>query len=117
MILSDLLGSEVFDADGRRLGRVADVRFEISGAPGHLLAATELVGLLVSPTSRSSIWGYERRTERGPLLIAALQRWLHRGMFLVAWEDVERIETRRVTLREGYAALDAMLPEVQVTRH
>ncbi|WP_448808346.1 hypothetical protein [Agromyces bauzanensis] len=75
------------------------------------------MGLLISPTSRFSTWGYERRGERGPLVVARLQRWLHRGMFLVAWADVERVEADRVTLRPGYVALDPMLPEAQYTRH
>ncbi|WP_448808347.1 PRC-barrel domain-containing protein [Agromyces bauzanensis] len=35
MILTDLLGTEAFDADGRRLGRVVDARLEISGAPAR----------------------------------------------------------------------------------
>lgn len=110
MLLSDLLGSDAVEADGRRLGAVIDVRLEISGAPGQLLAATVVTGVLVSPHSRFSTWGYERRDENGPNLIARFQRWLHRGTFLVAWDDVERVDEGRVVFRQGYAARDAMLP-------
>jgi sporulation protein YlmC with PRC-barrel domain len=111
MILTDLLGSDAVDADGARIGSVVDVRLEISGAPRQLLAATVVTGLLVSPHSRTSTWGYERRGEDGPYLIAKLQRWLHRGMFLVAWEDVARVDEGAVRLREGWSRLDPRLPE------
>jgi sporulation protein YlmC with PRC-barrel domain len=110
MILSDLLGSDAFDADGRRLGAVLDVRLEISGAPAQLLADTIVTGVLVSPRSRFSTWGYERRGEDGPFLVARLQRWLHRGSFLVAWDDVELVDRGRIVFRAGYEQLDAMLP-------
>ena len=110
MILSDLLGSDAVDSDGRRLGAVVDVRLEISGAPRQLLADTVVTGLLVSPHSRFSTWGYERRGEDGPFLIARLQRWIHRGTFLVRWEDVERIDEERVELRRGHEQLDPALP-------
>ena len=111
MILSDLLGSDAFDADGRRLGAVLDVRLEISGAPAQLLAQTVVTGVLVSSHSRFSTWGYERRGEDGPFLIAWLQRRLHRGSFLVAWDDVELVDVGRVVFRAGYEQLDPMLPQ------
>ena len=111
MILSDLLGSDAFDADGRRLGAVLDVRLEISGAPAQLLAETIVTGVLVSPRSRFSTWGYERRGEEGPWLVARLQRWLHRGSFLVAWDDVELVDRGRIVFRPGYEQLDPSLPE------
>ena len=110
MILSDLLGGDALDADGRRLGAIIDVRLEISGAPAQLLAETVVTGVLVSPRSRFSTWGYERRGEDGPLLIARLQQWLHRGSFLVAWDDVEMVDTGRLVFRAGYERLDPMLP-------
>lgn len=111
MILTDLLRSDAFDAEGTRLGCVVDVRLEISGAPGQLLAATIVTGILVSPRSRTSTWGYERRGAKGPFLIARLQQWLHRGLFLVPWHDVARVDENVVRLREGYARLDPRLPE------
>lgn len=110
MILSDLLGSEAVDADGRHLGAILDVRLEISGTPRQLLADAVVTGLLVSPHSRFSTWGYERRGEDGPFLIARLQRWMHRGTFLVRWADVERVEEGRVQFRPDYEQRDPMLP-------
>ena len=91
---------------GRRDGGL-----EISGAPAQLLAATVVTGLLVSPRTRFSTWGYERRGEDGPVVVARLQRWLHRESFLVAWDDVELVDEGRVVFRAGYARLDPMLPQ------
>lgn len=110
MLLSDLLESDAVDADGVRLGAIIDVRLEISGTPGQLLAATVVTGVLVSPHSRFSTWGYERRDENGPFLIARFQRWLHRGTFLVLWDDVERVDVGRVVFRRGYTQREVMLP-------
>jgi sporulation protein YlmC with PRC-barrel domain len=116
MILTDFLGSEVFDARGTRVGCVLDVRLEIAGAPSELLAATIVTGILVSPRSRASTWGYERRGAQGPFLIARLQAWLHRGLFLVPWGDVARVDEDVVRLREGYARFDPRLPEGRRSR-
>ena len=60
MILGDLLGTPVHDDDGVRLGRVADARFVVDGAPRRLMADARLVGMVVSPHSWSSFLGYER---------------------------------------------------------
>lgn len=109
MILSDLLGSEVVDAAGQHLGALIDVRLEISGAPHQLLAETVVVGILVSPHSRTSTWGFERRGANAPAIIARPQHWLHRGMFLIVWADVAQIDEGRVTLRDGYERLDPVL--------
>jgi hypothetical protein len=104
MILSDLLDLPVEDGSGRRLGGVADVRF-VQGAAANDL---RLFGLLVSPTSRASSFGYERRNVRAPAPIAWWERRRHRGMFLVRWEDVG---PRLVRLREGFRRYSALLPE------
>lgn len=116
MLLSDLLDSVAVDAEGADIGRIVDVRLEISGAPGQLLAVTMVTGLLISPHSRMSTWGFERRGQQAPAIIARLQQWLHRGMFLVAWEDVARVERGRVQLREGSARLDPKLPDAPRSR-
>ncbi|QNO37320.1 hypothetical protein H4J02_12925 [Protaetiibacter sp. SSC-01] len=101
MILSDLLGHEVRDAAGEAVGRVVDVRFRLEGATDPSRARA--VGLIVSPRAATSYLGYERIGVTRPVLLARLLRWMHRGSFLVPWEDLARIETGgRVLLREGY---------------
>jgi sporulation protein YlmC with PRC-barrel domain len=109
MILSELIGAEVTDADGTRVGTVVDVRFVLDGTPGQLLAEARLAGLLVSPHGRTSTWGYERTGATGPWPIAQWLEWLHRGLFLVHWEDVATVDVGRVALRPGYERHDAAL--------
>jgi sporulation protein YlmC with PRC-barrel domain len=100
MILSDLLGTEVHEADGTRVGRVIDARFRLEGNTSPSQA--RLVGLIVSRGAYSSYLGYERTTASRPVLLDKLLRALHRGSFLVLWDDLERIEEHRVLLRAGY---------------
>ena len=79
--------------DGMRLGRVADARFVVDGAPHQLMADARLLGLVVSPHSWSSFLGYERNSLTQPWPLAQLLRWRHRGSFLVLWEDIATIGT------------------------
>jgi hypothetical protein len=107
MILSDLLGSWAVDGSGARLGRVIDARFVLTGH-GSPAAAT-MTGLIVSPRSAASFLGYERTAASRPVIIDRLLRLMHRGSFLVPWEDVARIETGRIVLRPGYRRLPSEL--------
>jgi hypothetical protein len=64
MILGDLLGAAVYDADGTRLGRVADARFVVDGGPHQLMAGARLLGLVVR--RRSSDTNGRESPSRGP---------------------------------------------------
>jgi hypothetical protein len=110
MILSDLLDSTVRDAGGAHLGYVVDARLVLDGPPGPLLAGARLHGLLVSPRTRTSFFGYERTEVRAPWPIASYLRRRHRGTFLVLWEDVAATGRDSVVLRRGYRAYDPALP-------
>jgi sporulation protein YlmC with PRC-barrel domain len=109
MILSDLLRSEVLDDTGRRLGYVADVRLRLEGHARPPRA--RMVGIIVSPRTRSSFLGYERAVLGRPVILDRLLRWVHRGSFFVAWEDLQRFDDERVRLRAGYRRESATLPE------
>lgn len=132
MILGDLLDARVLGHDGGVLGHVVDVRLALelrededgSVKAGEASADTlladhvrrhdavgraEVLGLLVSPRTGSSFLGYERTDVRSPWLIATLVRRRHRGTFLVAWEQVEKIEAGSVTLVTGFERLDPNL--------
>jgi sporulation protein YlmC with PRC-barrel domain len=104
MILGDLFGVPVYDDDGTRLGKVADARFVVDGAPRQLMAEARLLGLVVSPHSASSFLGYERTGLSQPWPLPAMLRWRHRGSFLVLWEDIAMVGTKGVRLREGFTA-------------
>jgi sporulation protein YlmC with PRC-barrel domain len=108
MILSDLLGTEVREADGTAVGRVIDARFRLEGNTSPSQA--RLVGLIVSRGAIASYLGYERTAASRPVLLDKLLRALHRGSFLVLWQDIERIEEHRVLLRAGYERRSSVLP-------
>ncbi len=103
MQLSNLLGLRVLDAGHHPLGTVIDVRLKFADEDAEHSGRTELVGLVVSPRTRSSYLGYERTATNAPALIATIAAWRHRGTFLAAWEDVARVGSNHVTLRVGYS--------------
>ena len=102
MRLSDLLGASVTDAGGSHLGDVSDVRLAQIGRPHLAMAELEVESLIVSPRSTGSLFGYDRRSDQGPLLLRAVIRFLHRHAFIVDWRDVDwNADSRRVTLRHS----------------
>ena len=114
MILSDLLGTEVHEADGTRVGRAIDARFRLEGNTSPSRA--RLVGLIVSRGAFASYLGYERTAASRPVLLDKVLRALHRGSFLVLWDDIERIEEGRVRLRADYERHPSTLaPEKEET--
>ncbi|KUI45233.1 hypothetical protein AU197_13460 [Mycobacterium sp. IS-1590] len=114
MRLSELLGLQVFDAGNHRVGTVIDVRLATSGDPTDDPPAPRVLGLVVSPKTRSSFWGFERSGATAPALIARIARWRHRGTFLAAWEDVARVGADGVRLQADYTRFSAMLPTAGV---
>ncbi len=89
------LGLRVVDAAGHRVGTVVDVRLSISGDLQHDPSTPRVVGLIVSPWTKSSFLGYERSSATAPTMLAALSRYRHRGTFLAGWEDVARVAADR----------------------
>ncbi len=90
MRLSDLLGAPVVDRDGRRVGRVIDVRLVQDGPVQFPYgAALRLDGLIVGERSGSRLLGYERDVRPAPL------RWLvHVASGTVRFVDFDRVERR-----------------------
>jgi sporulation protein YlmC with PRC-barrel domain len=88
MRLSELLGCTVHDSDGDQLGRVTDVRLAHRGRrPGPPFELV-VVSLLVSPRRTGALFGYDRGIVRGPWLVRAVVRELHRDAFLAPWSAV-----------------------------
>jgi sporulation protein YlmC with PRC-barrel domain len=98
MLLSDLLEKPVQTGDGSSLGTIVDVRFHRGQRNGRHEGPLELIALIVSPHSRHSMYGYERGRVNGPLVIAALIRWLHRKSRVIPWDCVSRVEEDAVVL-------------------
>jgi sporulation protein YlmC with PRC-barrel domain len=103
MQLSRLLGLRVIDAAQHPVGTVVDVRLSLTGQRPQVL------GLVISPRTRSSFLGYERSGAKAPMMLAALMRWRHRGTFLAAWDDVARVGSDLIRLRSGYTRYSAVL--------
>ncbi len=88
MRASDLIGHEVVDEAGHRVGVVTDVRCVQDGPLRGTQAALRVDSLLISRHHRGSSLGYHRAQQQGPLVIAAIVRRLHRRMRVVPWADV-----------------------------
>jgi hypothetical protein len=109
MQLSRFLGLRVVDAARHPVGTVVDVRLTVTGDPKHDPPRPRVLGLVISPHTRSSFLGYERSGATAPALLAALLRWRHRGTFLAGWDDVAAVRSDLVKLRPGYTRYSAVL--------
>ena len=99
MRLSDLLGADVVDEDGRSAGHVHDVRLVQDGPlVGAFGASLRVDGLIVGRRSIGARLGYERRKMQGPLPVKLLAGWLaHDGRY-VRWDRVRAVEEDRIRI-------------------
>jgi hypothetical protein len=97
MRLSDYMGLEVVDRDGRQLGRVHDARLVADGPPdGPFGPALRLHGFLVGRGSLGARLGLDRPQMRGPWL---LKRIFHRQVFReIRWDEVDHVDDDRMYL-------------------
>jgi sporulation protein YlmC with PRC-barrel domain len=99
----DLLGKQVFDADGRRLGTVHDLRFAAerpAGEPWRI----ELTGILCG--ARRSLghrFGYGQGDMTGPWLLRVAMRWHSRRRLEIDWDQVRATASDRIDLRVRHA--------------
>jgi sporulation protein YlmC with PRC-barrel domain len=97
MRLTDLLGLEVVDVHGVRVGRVADVVLVQDGPPrGPYQATLRVEGLIVVERRHVQLMGYERD------VLPRLLRWIMQSLAgkvrHVRWADVTGLDTDRVVL-------------------
>ena len=88
MRASDLLGVEVVDERGERIGRVMGIRCVQDGPVLGAMAAPRVEALVVHRRRMGAMLGYQLRDQGGPRLIGALMDWVHRDTRLVPWERV-----------------------------
>jgi hypothetical protein len=90
MLMSDLMGTRVVDADDVDLGKVFDIRLVQDGPYlegfGHALRVDALV---VGTRSLPERLGYVRGGVRGPTLIRRLSSAIEARSFMVDWSHVE----------------------------
>ncbi|GAB1510941.1 PRC-barrel domain-containing protein [Actinophytocola sp. KF-1] len=83
MLASDLIGRTAHDADGRVLGRIADLLTRTAPDGTQYVHAA-----LVAPRHRGRLFGYERDGFQGPWLIERLTAVLHAGTREIPWPDI-----------------------------
>jgi len=99
MRLSDLLDSEVLDADGKRIGHVHDVRMVQDGPiQGTFGAALRVQGLVVGRPALGARLGLDRADVKGPWILKAFFRAIRTDLY-VEWERVRSIEQERIVIR------------------
>lgn len=99
MRLGELVRSTVLDVEGRRVGRVHDVRLV---QDGPLLegfgAALRVDGLVVGRGSVAARLGYHRHRVRGPFPLRVLFAALERRARFVTWDQVASWDGATVVL-------------------
>jgi hypothetical protein len=114
MRLSDLLGNEVIDVDGKVVGEVSDVRLVQDGPPlAGIDAALRVDALVVGGGGLAVRMGFHRHQVKGPAplkaLFASLERRAHSVPWsaVASWEDgVVRLSCRSSELADLAEAYD-----------
>lgn len=89
MRASDLLGVEVRDGTAALLGHVIDLRATLDGPLSGPLRAPRITALVVSRRKVGPYLGYQQPDQRGPWLIRAVVRRLHRRIRVIDWSDID----------------------------
>jgi len=104
--LNQLLQMSVQDLDGRRLGRVMDVRLDRERSdPGERI---KVIGLVVGRQRPGSYFGYDRRPDMGPWLVRSVIRRLHRHSAYVDLDDIEELDWDPGVIRVDPARLQPL---------
>jgi hypothetical protein len=88
MRMSDLMACDVYVADGRRLGRVRDVRLVMDGPVRGSLAALRVDALIVGGSAFAGRLGYLRGGVRGPIVLSAIMRRLEARAIAIDVADI-----------------------------
>lgn len=101
MRASELLGSEVRTADGRRVGVVTGLRCSLDGPSRGPTPAPRVRALVVTGRHAGTALGYQQDGQRGPWLVRVAVRALHRGTTLVEVGRIDHVEEGTVRLTPG----------------
>lgn len=109
--LNSVLQMQVETGDGRRLGRVLDVRLQRdTSGPVERIGVT---GFVVGRGRPGSYLGYDRRADMGPWLVNRVVRRLHRHSGLVSVDDVAEVAWDKRVLRVASRDLAPLDPAPQ----
>ncbi|GAA1569019.1 hypothetical protein GCM10009789_23090 [Kribbella sancticallisti] len=113
MRLNELLGRQVVDPEGRRIGGVADVRLIQDGPlQPSMQAAFRVDGLIVVEKRATKLFGYERHV--GPALLRGLVHRRLGTVWYLPWQHVGRISDGVVETRSGR---EHLIPLEEMPRH
>ena len=99
MLLSDLIGTEVRDADGAALGHVLDTLLVQDGRiVGGFGAQLRLEGIAFGRRSLAIRLGYHRANVRGPAPVRILMERYARRARYATWEQIESLDENGVRL-------------------
>jgi hypothetical protein len=88
MRASDLIGREVLDSQGARIGVITDLRCVQDGPLRGGVAMLRVDAALISTRHTGATLGYDRRPRQGPWIIRAAVRRLHRDLRIVPWSTI-----------------------------
>jgi sporulation protein YlmC with PRC-barrel domain len=110
MRLSELLGKEVVDRAGARVGHVHDVRLSQDGPMGAGFdAGLRVLGLVVGRGGTANRLGYGRTGSRGPWLIRVVLQGRHQARF-VPWSEVVTVDDDRIVVTGESSELSTVRP-------
>jgi hypothetical protein len=99
MRMGELLESHVYDVDGRRIGKVHDVRLIQDGPErGRFGRSLRVDGLVVGHGALAIRLGYHRAGVRGPFLLGRIFRRLEGRAHYVPWDRIASHDDERVDL-------------------
>lgn len=108
MKASDLVGSKVYDSDGKLLGHCFDVEATATGprVSDEWGNALQVSGILCGPVAIVQRLGYRHRDIRGPHGL----RWLAHRLkgYRVSWDQVASVEHRVLRLACTEADLEPL---------
>jgi hypothetical protein len=106
--ISDVLDCAVVDADGRRLGKVRDVRLVMDGPVDGALARLRLDAVIVGGGAFAGRLGYLRGGVRGPAMLKAVMSRLERRAATYTCGEIGEwdLTNRRLHLIPGAHAED-----------
>jgi sporulation protein YlmC with PRC-barrel domain len=107
--MSDLLGCEVVDDDGRSYGHVHDALLVQDGPVLQSgFAAYRVHGLAAGPHAVGTQLGYmnvviehDTPLTRGPAPIRSFVQWLQRDAVYVPWETITSIDAQRIVVAQA----------------
>jgi hypothetical protein len=99
-LISDILGSQVVDADGTDLGVVADVRLVQDGPfIDGFGQALRVDALILGRGGLGVRLGFVRGGVRGPWLLRRLAGWFEHRARYVDWSEVDIVDGRYICRR------------------